>query len=228
VLPAYAGALRAGRLCVLRGKTLKVPSKKGESPVTSWALTHGLRCEKMLVMGKMTNVGTSYLLVILIYACAIPLLIVLLGPRLDRLLGLGPLLPFPYQIAPGIISLAYAWFWIAWSQVFIITRGKGHPNEILGYELGPLTQRLVTEGPYRYTRNPMAYGLLIFYFVALAFLRNSIITLALFPFACLFEIWYHTTFEEPGLLKRFGSEYERYRKEVPILLPLLRVVRHSR
>lgn len=174
------------------------------------------------------NLGASYLLVVLIYACGIPLLIAQLGPMIDRLLSLGPLLPFPYQIAAGIIALAYAWFWIAWAQVFIIRRGKGHPNEILGYELGPLTQRLVTEGPYRHTRNPMAYGLLVFYFVALAFLSNAIITLVLFPLACVFEIWYHTTFEEPGLLKRFGSEYERYRKEVPILLPLLRVVRDPR
>jgi protein-S-isoprenylcysteine O-methyltransferase Ste14 len=170
-------------------------------------------------MGKPTNVGKGYLVVILIYACAIPLLIALLGPRLDRLLGLRPLLPFPYQIAAGIITLAYAWFWIAWSQVFIVTRGKGHPNEILGYELGPLTQRLVTEGPYRYTRNPMACGLLIFYFVALAFLRNSIITLVLFPLACLFEVWYHKKYEEPGLRTRFGGEYEQYREEVPVLFP---------
>lgn len=178
-------------------------------------------------MKKTTRVGTSYLLVILIYGCAIPFLIVSLGPEIDRFLGFGPLLRPPYQLVTGAAALAYAWFWIIWSQVFIITRGKGHPNEILGYELSPLTQRLVTEGPYRCTRNPMAYGLLIFYFVALAFLRNSVVTLALFPFACLFEMWYHRKFEEPGLLARFGAEYERYRKGVPALLPFVRrYVRH--
>lgn len=176
---------------------------------------------------KMTRVGTSYLLVILIYGCAIPLLIASLGPKIDRRLGFGPLLKPPYQLAAGAVALAYAWFWIVWSQAFIITRGKGHPNEILGCEIGPLTQRLVTGGPYRYTRNPMAYGLLLFYFVALAFLRNSIITLALFPAACFFELWYHKTFEEPGLLKRFGNEYERYRKGAPALLPFIRPARHS-
>ena len=178
-------------------------------------------------MKRMTRTGTSYLLVILLYGCAIPFLIASLGQKTDKLLGFGKLLRPPYQLIAGVVTLAYAWSWIIWSQAFIITRGKGHPNEILGYKLSPLTQRLVTEGPYRYTRNPMAYGLLLFYFVAIAFLRNSIITLALFPFACLFEIWYHTTFEERGLLTRFGIEYERYRKEVPALLPFTRLARHS-
>jgi protein-S-isoprenylcysteine O-methyltransferase Ste14 len=176
-------------------------------------------------MKKMTRVGFSYLLVILVYGCAIPFLIASLGPRIDRFLGFGPLLRPPYQLVVGAVALAYAWFWIVWSQVFIITRGKGHPNEILGYELSPLTQRLVTEGPYSHTRNPMAYGLLLFYFVALAFLCNSVVTLALFPVACLFEIWYHTRFEEPGLVTRFGDEYERYRKRVPALLPFTRLLR---
>lgn len=179
----------------------------------------------MCAMKKTTRVGTSYLLVILIYACAIPLLIASLGPRIDRLLRLGPLLGPPYQLIAGAIILAYAWFWIVWSQVFIITRGKGHPNEILGCELSPPTQRLVTEGPYRHTRNPMAYGLLLFYFVALAFLCNSVITLALFPVASLFEMWYHKTFEEPGLLKRFGNEYERYREGVPAIFPFVRMAK---
>jgi len=171
------------------------------------------------------RVPTSYLTVIVIYVCLIPALIVSLGPRLDRLIGLPSLLRLPANFVAGAIILAYAWFWIIWSQVFLMKHGKGHPNEILGYELGPLTQHLVIGGPYRYTRNPMAYGLLIFYFVALALLCNATSVLLLFPIACLFEVWYHRRYEEPGLLSRFGTEYIRYRETVPVLLPYVRRVR---
>lgn len=167
----------------------------------------------------------SYLIVILIYACLIPALIVSLGPLLDRILGLRPLLRPPSRLVAGLVTGAYAWFWIIWSQVFLIRRGKGHPNEILGRELGPLTQQLVTEGPYRYTRNPMAWGLLVFYFVSLACVANATAVLLLFLPACLFEIWYHKNYEEPGLLRRFGAAYERYRATVPLLLPFLRCSR---
>ncbi|MCX6357710.1 MAG: hypothetical protein NT045_07560 [Candidatus Aureabacteria bacterium] len=167
----------------------------------------------------------SYLLVIAIYICLIPLLIVTLGPRLDRLAGLPPFMPSPANIAAGLVILAYAWFWIAWSQHFLVKRGKGHPNEILGRELSPLTTRLVIDGPYRHSRNPMAYGLLIFYFLALPLLCNSTLALLLFPVACVFEVWYHKKYEEPGLLNRFGDEFARYREQVPLLFPFLRRAR---
>lgn len=170
-------------------------------------------------MKKPSRVATGYILVFFIYLILIPFLICSLGPRLDRLIGWGPFLPGSYALAAGAAALIYAWFWIIWSQVFIITRGAGHPNEIMGRELGPVTRRLVVDGPYRFTRNPMAYGLLVFYFVSLSFFCNSPVTLMLFPFACLFEAWYHTRCEEPGLLRRFGEEYENYRAQVPMLLP---------
>jgi len=165
------------------------------------------------------RVITSYIIVIAIYACLIPAAIILLGPKLDRLLGLPPFIPPPANIAAGLILLAYSWFWIVWSQIILTRSGEGHPNEILGHELGPLTRKLVTAGPYRYTRNPMAYGLILFYFAALPLLCNAISVLLLLPAACLFETWYHRRFEEPGLLKRFGSDYERYRGTVPLLFP---------
>ncbi len=161
-------------------------------------------------------------MVVLVYLLLIPLIIILLGTRLNRLLGLGSILPHPYSVIGGLIAFAYGWFWIIWSQINIIKRGEGHPNEILGRELGPLTKRLVTNGPYNHSRNPMAYGLIIFYFLALPLLCNSTLPLALFPLACLFEIWYHKKYEEPGLLERFGEDYEKYKKRVPLLFPFMR------
>lgn len=168
------------------------------------------------------RVFLSYVAVAAIYGGGIPVLVAAAGAALDRALGLPPLVPPPWDTVAGLALLAWAWFWIAWSLDFLVRRGLGHPNEILGRELAPPTRRLVTEGPYRHTRNPMAYGLIVFYFAALAFLRNSISILAALPLACAFEVWYHRTCEEPGLLRRFGDAYSRYRAEVPLLLPIAR------
>lgn len=173
-------------------------------------------------MGDGRRIIASYAAVAVVYGCLLPLLVAAAGALLDRAAGLPPLVPPPWNTVAGLALLAWAWIWIVWSFVFLVRRGRGHPNEILGRELAPTTRTLVTNGPYRYTRNPMAYGLIVYYFAALAFLRNSIAILALLPLACLFELWYHRTYEEPGLLRRFGGEYARYREEVPALLPVVR------
>ena len=173
----------------------------------------------MPFMQQRRRVILSYVAVVAIYGVGIPVLVASVGPRIDDAFGLPPLVPPPWHATVGAALLVWAWFWIAWSFFFLVRHGRGHPNEILGRELAPPTRELVTGGPYRFTRNPMAYGLIVFYFGALAFFRNSITVLALLPPACAFEIWYHRTCEEPGLLRRFGAEYARYREEVPLLLP---------
>jgi protein-S-isoprenylcysteine O-methyltransferase Ste14 len=83
------------------------------------------------------------------------------------------------------------------------------------------TKTLVVSGPYRYVRNPMISGVvsnllgeaLLFRSPALAcwgaafFLVNAIY----FPLA-----------EEPGLERRFGDDYRRYKAAVPRWIPRLR------
>jgi protein-S-isoprenylcysteine O-methyltransferase Ste14 len=78
--------------------------------------------------------------------------------------------------------------------------------------------RLVVSGPYRYVRNPI-------YVAVVAVLIGQGLLLArpvLFGYAACawvltwaFVRWY----EEPGLARRFGAEYERYRRAVPAWRP---------
>lgn len=78
--------------------------------------------------------------------------------------------------------------------------------------------RLVVSGPYRYVRNPI-------YLAVVAVLCGQGLLLArpvLFGYAAgawvltwAFVRWY----EEPGLVRRFGAEYERYRRAVPAWWP---------
>ena len=76
------------------------------------------------------------------------------------------------------------------------------------------TQRLVVGGLYRYVRNPM-YLAVMATIVGQALLLGRLLLLA---YAACFAVavsafvrWY----EEPTLRRRFGDEYEEYRRSVP-------------
>lgn len=75
------------------------------------------------------------------------------------------------------------------------------------------TKKLVINGWYRYTRNPMYVGVMlilfgeVIFFKSLSLLIYTLIVMAAFT---LFIIY----FEEPRLRKDFGEEYEAYAKRV--------------
>lgn len=83
------------------------------------------------------------------------------------------------------------------------------------------TQRLVVQGVYRHVRNPMISGVL-------AILLGEAVLAASLPIACwlLFFLTANAIYlplaEEPGLVKRFGDDYEEYRRNVPRWVPRLK------
>ncbi len=93
-----------------------------------------------------------------------------------------------------------------------IRRGKG--------TLAPWTptQKLVVEGPYSFVRNPMITGVLsVIIGEALIIQSYSLLIWAVLFFGI--NHLYFILSEEPGLVKRFGEEYVRYKKEVPRWIP---------
>jgi len=82
-------------------------------------------------------------------------------------------------------------------------------------------RHLVIDGPYRRVRNPMISG------VALVLL-GEVVLLGLPWLVCWWAVFvfgnlvYIRLVEEPGLVRRFGGEYERYRAHVPRWIPRLR------
>jgi protein-S-isoprenylcysteine O-methyltransferase Ste14 len=81
--------------------------------------------------------------------------------------------------------------------------------------------RLVVGGPYRYVRNPMYVAILA------AIIGQGLLLgqLGLLLFSAIFWVvvaafvrWY----EEPALVRRFGADYESYRRAVPAWWPRLR------
>ena len=89
--------------------------------------------------------------------------------------------------------------------------GGGGP----GVDVPP--DRIVADGPYRYVRNPMYLGHLIF-MVGLAITFWSWAALALLGFHV---VWFHRRVleDEARLLERFGEPYRTYRDRVKRWIP---------
>ena len=50
-----------------------------------------------------------------------------------------------------------------WSIVYMKRVGKGNPFDAMGHEVPPRTKHLMTEGPYKLSRNPMLSGTYLYY-----------------------------------------------------------------
>jgi len=158
----------------------------------------------------------GFWVVVLVYV-TIPVAFVVISRGLDDIFGFGSPIPEPINLFLGAIALLVGLFWTSWAYSFLHYVGKGSPAEVFGVALYP-TQFLVTTGPFAYTRNPMELGLLTL-LLGIAFLMNSISALVMIPILGVIAAIYIRTFEEPGLVRRFGDEYVEYRKKTPALFP---------
>jgi protein-S-isoprenylcysteine O-methyltransferase Ste14 len=83
------------------------------------------------------------------------------------------------------------------------------------------TRHLVIEGAYRYVRNPMYVAVLAIIVGQAALFAN----VRLLTYGVLVWLLCHLfviTYEEPTLLRTFGSAYDAYRRNVPRWIPRLR------
>lgn len=103
---------------------------------------------------------------------------------------------------------------VIWSN-FYVFRVKGTP-----VPANP-PPRLITDGPFRYSRNPMTAGyFLIMFSIGIYF--GSILSVFIFtPAFILLHRNELKTVEEPELEKRLGEEYLRYKSAVPMFFPRL-------
>ena len=113
---------------------------------------------------------------------------------------------------PGLAATLLGLGAIGWAEVTLLrdahsTGGFGDP---------PL--RLVVEGPYRFTRNPIYLGAAFLLF-GLSLWRGSqmllVAALAFLPAMHVFIV----RVEEPATRRRLGAGYDEYRRRVPRWLP---------
>jgi len=160
---------------------------------------------------------TGYLGGISIFCLGIPFVLYIISTKLNRpIWGLAhSQLRIALSLLIGVVGITF----MLWSNIYLFFIGKGGPADGFGVAVSPRTKHLVTSGPYRYTRNPMAFGALSFY-LALALFFNSAICVALVAILSGGAYLYLRCIEEKRLLKDFGDAYEQYRKTVSSLVPL--------
>ena len=78
---------------------------------------------------------------------------------------------------------------------------------------GKLSGKLVTWGPYRFTRNPMYVGLVLAY-LGEAGLLKQVWPVVLLPFTIAYLNWTVIPVEEAKLEEAFPYEYKQYRLQV--------------
>ena len=97
-----------------------------------------------------------------------------------------------------------------WSIVYMKRVGKGNPFDAMGYEVAPRTKHLMTDGPYRMSRNPMLSGTYLYYIGVLIALWSW---WALLVFAVIATIMMlQVRSEEKRLEADFSEEYLDYKK----------------
>ena len=147
-----------------------------------------------------------------------------------------------FAIAPGVVGGVIPWWMTRWetgspvphwtlrmvgavlivagaivliqSFVRFVVEGAGTPAPVAP------TERLVVGGLYRYVRNPM-------YLAVVAAIVGQALVLGqpgLFRYAAVVSVFFAAFvrwFEEPFLLRRFGAQYDAYRRAVPAWWPRL-------
>jgi len=96
-----------------------------------------------------------------------------------------------------------------------VLEGRGTPAPVAP------TEKLVVGGLYRYVRNPM-YVAVAATIVGQALLLGRSVLLAYAAAFLATTAAFVRLYEEPALRKRYGSEYEAYRRAVPGWCPRLR------
>jgi protein-S-isoprenylcysteine O-methyltransferase Ste14 len=97
---------------------------------------------------------------------------------------------------------------LAGAFVRFVTEGAGTPAPVAP------TERLVVGGLYRYVRNPMYLAVTAAVLGQAALLAQPVLVWYAAVVGALmvaFVRWY----EEPGLVRRYGTAYEEYRRAVP-------------
>ena len=149
----------------------------------------------------------------------LPVVVTVLVPR--WILGAGS--PIPREIrtplpitlilrAAGALLLLGGLALFAWCVALFARVGEG--------TLAPWdpTRRLVVTGPYRHTRNPMISAVAAVLAGEALVARSPRLAAWLAIFVLVNQL-YFVLVEEPGLARRFGDEYRRYRRAVPRWFP---------
>lgn len=125
----------------------------------------------------------------------------------------------------GVIVCGFLLIYSAWDVLF--KESQAFPFTVIYHQhLNP--KKLATSGPYSWVRNPMLLGY-FFFLCGLGFLWRSFFMIVwVAPLVCVSLLEYTFLTEEKSLLRWFGKDYEKYKKNTPALFPDLKKFLKSR
>ena len=138
----------------------------------------------------------------LLFVLIIPTLM-WLASRMPNLLA-APVVRMVIGIVLAVLGLSLS----VWSIVYMRRKGDGNPMDAFGHEVAPRTKHLMTEGPYRLSRNPMLTGSVVDYAGLCVWLWTW---QALLVFGVVVVVMMvQVRSEERRLRRDFGAAYEAY------------------
>jgi protein-S-isoprenylcysteine O-methyltransferase Ste14 len=127
---------------------------------------------------------------------------------MDKFFRLSKSFPPLLSIVVSVPILALGFSLPLWSVFYFIkTRGLS--------VLFNAPSRLITAGPYAYSRNPMVAGIIMLLLGLGILVRSTSLVFGFTPLFLLLNVLELRVIEEPELEKRFGNEYLEYKKKVP-------------
>jgi len=162
-----------------------------------------------------------------VFGFLIPALFIFLSRKLDGIFHMPRYDPLFLKVL-GFFLVLLGITLIMWAYYLLVRVGKGYTLEFFGKGVLPVTERLVTVGPYSKVRHPMALGHLIM-LLGIAFAINSLSgVFVLFPLILFASCLYLKFFEEKALGERFKEEYDEYRENTNFLIPWFKKRKKSR
>jgi protein-S-isoprenylcysteine O-methyltransferase Ste14 len=129
---------------------------------------------------------------------------------------LGPSIPLADMVRLGGVAISV--LGVTFSIWSIVTLGR-HYDLVLEVHAG---HQLVRAGPFAWVRHPVYTGLALHFLGACLATGNAILLIGTL-FVTLPAFYARARAEEQLLRGQFGSAYDRYMDEVPMLVPGLRV-----
>jgi len=164
----------------------------------------------------------GYLIGISLFLILIPYLLIVGSRNPDLFLNLNFIPNFYLRLIIALPIFCVGLLFAIWSNIFLLIKGMGGPTDVFNVAISPRSKKLVITGPYRYCRNPMAFGAISIYISISVFvnsLHDLIIILIIIPLVIL----YLKLTEEKRLIKDFGEEFLSYRSKVAMIVPFTKI-----
>ena len=149
----------------------------------------------------------------IIFGGLIPLFLYMVPPYIDQQFGLPSLMYPTVNLVLSMFLIGFGLPFAAWTVFVQFQRGEGTPIPAIA------TQKLIVNGPYKYCRNPMTLGTILYY-LGIGVLIGSLTSIGFTLLILALLVIYVKVVEEKELEARFGEEYRRYKQRTPFLIPL--------